>query len=128
MLETLKEFAIALTLAIVCGLGAYILKTKKQNILDIIRNLVNDAEDKINGSNMGAEKKAIVIAQLESMNIKVTDKVSGLIDGVVNTLNEKSGWFKDKATNSGEEIVSQTVTDVQDATDSIVKTVEDKIK
>jgi hypothetical protein len=93
MAESLRNFAVPLMLALACGIGAYILKTYKNSVLAIILNLVKEAESAINGSKMGEEKKAKVIAQLESAGIKVTNWVSKEIDNVVAHLNENAGWF-----------------------------------
>lgn len=110
MLETLKDIALALILAGTCAIGAYVMKSYKQKILETVTDLVQKAEDAIQGSGMGTEKKAKVVAQLEAMGIKVTSWVNAAIDSVVAYLNEKSGWFADSATDTAKEAV-QTVTE-----------------
>ena len=46
---------------------------------------------------MGDEKKRLVIAQLEAMNINVTAWLSAAIDDIVAALNEKKAWFANVA-------------------------------
>jgi len=108
MTEIIKDILIALILAGVCGIGAYILKVRKQDILALVTDLVQKAETAVTGSGMGAEKKAKVIAQLEAMGIKVNSRLSSEIDKIVAYLNEKSGWFADEATDAVSDIVAGT--------------------
>jgi hypothetical protein len=96
-METIKEILLALVAAGVCGIGAYLLKQYRQNILTLITNLVQKAEEAVQGSGMGSEKKALVLAQLEAAGIKVKTWMSTAIDTIVATLNEKSAWFVTQA-------------------------------
>lgn len=110
MTEAIKEILTALIFAGVCAIVAYVLKIRKQQILAIITDLIQKAENAITGSGMGAEKKAKVIAQLEAMGIKVNTWLSAQIDLIVKYLNEKSGWFADEATDAAEEAIG-TITE-----------------
>ena len=98
MVETIKDVGEVLILAMLCWAAAYLLKARKQKILLTVTDLIQKAETAVQGSKMGAEKKALVIAQLQAMGITVTDKLSTLIDDTVALLNQKSGWLINKAT------------------------------
>ena len=106
MSEVIKDILTALIFAGVCAIGAYILKMRKQEILSIVTDLIQNAESAVTGSGMGAEKKAKVVAQLEAMGIKVNTWLSAEIDLIVKYLNEKSGWFADEATDAAEEAIN----------------------
>ena len=97
MLETLKDIVIALTFALACYLAGYVLKLKKQQILAITQELIQKAEKSVNGSGMGVEKKALVVAQLEAMGIKANTWLDKEIDNIVSWLNEKGAWYADSA-------------------------------
>jgi hypothetical protein len=99
MKEFITDFLIALILAGVCGIGSYMLKTRKAEILGIVHDLIQKAEEKIQGSGMGAEKKALVVTQLEAMGIKLTAWLDAEIDTIVKELNEKEAWYCDHAKN-----------------------------
>ena len=96
-MEYIKEILTMLVLAVGCMILAGILKTRKQYILGLVSNLVQKAEKSVQGSNMGAEKKRLVIAQLEAMGITVTAWLSKAIDEVVAALNEKRAWLTENA-------------------------------
>ena len=97
MTEMIKELLLALLLAGVFALLAAVLKARKQYILALVTSLIQKAEASVSGSAMGAEKKRLVIAQLEAMNIKVTAGLSQAIDEIVAALNEKRAWFTEVA-------------------------------
>ena len=97
MLEIIKDLVLLLILAGICVIGAYILKTKKQEIRKIATDLIQKAEISITGSGMGAEKKAKVISQLEAMGIKVDAWLNTEIDVIVAYLNDKAGWLAGEA-------------------------------
>ncbi len=107
MLETLKDIAIALILAGVCAIFAWLLKTRKQQLLATVTSLVREAEQAIQGSGLGAEKKEKVIAQLEAMGITVNGWLSTQIDNIVKYLNDKSGWFADSAGDTAREALKE---------------------
>lgn len=105
MLETMKEIALTLVLAGVCGIVAYLAKSNKQRVLQVVTDLVQKAESTIQGSGMGAEKKAKVVAQLEAMGITVNEKLSASIDKIVAFLNEKSGWLVESASDTAKDAI-----------------------
>jgi len=111
-MENFKEILLALTFALVCMLLANVLKERKQYILSLVSNLVQKVETSIQGSGMGAEKKRLVIAQLEAMNISVTVWLSKAIDEIVAQLNEKRAWLtenaKDGLSGAGDTVSSST--------------------
>ena len=97
MNETIKDILLALILALVCGIGAGLLKNRKARILEAASQLIQKAEATVQGSGMGAEKKRIVLMQLEAMDIKVTAWLSRAIDDIVAALNEKQAWFTENS-------------------------------
>lgn len=103
MAEKLEVLIMALLMAGVCGIAGYLLREKKAEILKTISDLVQKAEDAVEGSGMGEEKKKLVVAQLEAMGVTVTTWVSNAIDSVVTALNEKSAWFTKKAESTTNE-------------------------
>ena len=106
MAEYIQSIVQALVLAGVCAIAAYLLRARKQQIVATVTRLIQEAEEAVQGSGLGEEKKAKVIAQLQAMGITVTDSLSALIDRIVAYLNEKSGWFireaEDAATKAPE--------------------------
>jgi hypothetical protein len=64
-------------------------KYGKSTLKNTINTLIQMAEEAIQGSGLGEEKKAWVIKQLESTGIKVTDAVSKLIDELVEVMNKE---------------------------------------
>ena len=103
MWEAIKDIVLTLVLVMVCAIGAYIIKSYKQRILEVITDLVQKAENAVKGSGMGTEKKAKVIAQLEAMGIKATVWVSDAIDKIVAYLNKKSGWLASSAVDTAQD-------------------------
>jgi len=99
-MDTLKTIAVYLILALVCYILAYLLKSRKADLLKTITGLVQEAEKVVQGSGMGAEKKALVMIQLEAAGIKITAAVDSTIDSIVNLLNKNSGWLIDKTTDT----------------------------
>ncbi len=96
-MEYIKEILIALLLALGCMIAAGVLKAQKQYILGLVSSLVQKVEAAVQGSGMGAEKKRLVIAQLEAMGVKVKARMSIAIDDIVAALNEKRAWLTENA-------------------------------
>lgn len=94
MNETLYGALAALVIAFLCAVFSRVLRAKKQKLLSLVTTLVQQAEQTVEGSKMGAAKKALVVAQLQALGIKATDKLGTLIDNTVAYLNAKSGWLK----------------------------------
>lgn len=65
-------------------------------MLQYATDLINRAETAIQGSGMGADKKALVIAQLQAAGIKVSSWLDHEIDVIVATLNKSGAWLATK--------------------------------
>lgn len=86
----LLEFGI---FALVCFTLAFVLKLYKDRILQYTTDLIDRAEAAVQGSGMGEEKKAMVMAQLDAAGIKVTKWLDKQIDVIVATLNASGAWL-----------------------------------
>lgn len=86
----IMQFAI---LALGCFILALLLKTNRDRILQITTDLINKAEDAVQGSGMGAEKKALVMAQLEAAGVHVNTWLAAQIDAIVQMLNTNGAWL-----------------------------------
>lgn len=107
MIDKLQSLALTLILAILCGTLGWLVKTNKQRILEYTSQLVQKAEKAVQGSGLGAEKKAIVVAQLEAAGISVNSWLSSQIDTIVATLNSKGAWLAEQT----QEVISGLVSD-----------------
>ena len=96
MMEHFQEILLTLTFAALCGLVAYIFQLHKQYILQLTTDLINRAEEIIQGSDMGEEKKRLVIAQLEAAGVQVTAWLDKQIDFIVAVLNAHGAWLAKK--------------------------------
>lgn len=103
MLDIIKEIVMFLILAGVCAIGAELLRSQKRQIIATVADLIQKAEQAVQGSGMGNEKKKLVIAQLEAMGVKVTEWISTQIDNIVTQLNERGAWY---ATTAGSTITN----------------------
>ena len=72
---------------------ATLLRNHKASVLQYTAQLIQSAEQAIQGSNMGAAKKALVIAQLRAAGIEVNSWLSTNIDQIVNQLNAHGAWL-----------------------------------
>jgi len=95
--EVVTKILLALILATGCAILSYVLKERKARILEAVSALVQKAEASVQGSGMGPEKKKLVLAQLEAMNVKITAWLSAAIDDIVAALNERQAWFTENA-------------------------------
>lgn len=93
MKEQIIEIIVWLVLAGMCAILATVLTVRKQAILALIQELVQRAEKAVDGSGMGAEKKKLVIAQMEAAGVCVTAWMSKAIDDVVSVLNDRNAWY-----------------------------------
>lgn len=84
-------------LALGCIVAALLLKYNRSGILRYAAELVNAAEIAIQGSGMGAEKKAMVLAQLEAAGVHINTWLSVAIDKMVQHLNESGAWLASQA-------------------------------
>lgn len=93
MKDYIIEIIAALVLAGVCGILAQLLKTRRAEIKAVAHELVQKAESTVRGSGLGPEKKALVVAQLEAMGIKLDSWLDAAIDAIVKELNDKHAWY-----------------------------------
>lgn len=80
-------------LALGCILLSLLLRNHKASVLQYTAQLIQSAEQAIQGSNMGAAKKALVIAQLRAAGIEVNSWLSAAIDKIVAQLNAHGAWL-----------------------------------
>ena len=83
--------------ALCCFVAALLIKYNRSGILRYAAELVNAAEVAIQGSGMGAEKKALVLAQLEAAGIHINTWLSVAIDKIVQHLNDSGAWLASQA-------------------------------
>lgn len=110
MIDKLQSLALTLILAILCGTLGWLVKTNKQRILEYTSQLIQKAEKAVQGTKMGAERKAIVVAQLEAAGISVNSWLSSQIDAIVETLNSKGAWLSEQTQEVISGLVSNTDT------------------
>ena len=84
-------------LALGCIILALLLRDHKATVLQYAAQLVQSAEQAIQGSGMGAEKKALVLAQLEAAAIRINTWLSVAIDRIVEHLNDTGAWMASQA-------------------------------
>lgn len=94
------EIIAALCFVLICLVLAEIIKANRQRVLQAVESLVQEAEETIKGSGLGAEKKAFVIDRLEAGGVKVTAWLSAQIDFIVAALNSKGAWTAEKLAES----------------------------
>lgn len=99
MSEIIREIVFAGVLALLCAILAAVLKERKAWILAQLAELIQRAETAVEGSGMGAEKKRLVLAQIEAMGVRATAWLSAAIDEIVDQLNEKQAWLTETAGN-----------------------------
>lgn len=87
------EIALTGILALGCIIMALLLRDHKATILQYAAQLVQSAEQTIQGSGMGAAKKVLVLAQLEAAGVRVNAWLSAAIDSIVEQLNAHGAWL-----------------------------------
>ena len=87
---------------------ATLLRNHKATVLQYAAQLLQGAEQAIQGSGMGAAKKALVIAQLRAAGIEVNSWLSANIDQIVAQLNAHGAWLAQQ-TEQTEQAVSGQV-------------------
>lgn len=99
------EIALTGVLALGCIILSLLLRNHKASVLQYAAQLIQSAEQAIQGSNMGAAKKALVIAQLRAAGIQVNSWLSANIDQIVAQLNAHGAWLaqQTKQAVAGEE-------------------------
>ena len=95
-MEILEYLELAI-LALGCFLAALILGVNRASILRYTAQLINAAEQAVQGSGMGEAKKALVIAQLKAAGIHVNRWLEGMIDEIVDKLNATGAWLATQA-------------------------------
>ena len=96
-MESIMEIVEFGLLALGCFVAALLIKYNRSGILRYAAELVNAAEVAIQGSGMGAEKKALVLAQLEAAGIRINTWLSVAIDRIVEHLNDTGAWMASQA-------------------------------
>ena len=96
-MEHFQKILLLMIFSTLCGLAAYVVRVNKQRILQLTTDLINRAEEVVQGSGMGAEKKALVIAQLEAAGVRVTAWLDKQIDFMVAAFNAHGAWLAKKA-------------------------------
>lgn len=99
-MSNIAEIIAMMCFALLCLVLAQLIKSNRQRILQAVERLVQEAEEAIQGSGMGAEKKAYVIDRLEAGGVKVNEWLSSQIDFVVAALNSKGAWTAAKLAES----------------------------
>ena len=94
------EIIVALCFMLLCLVLAEIIKSNRQRVLQTVERLVQEAEETIKGSGMGADKKEYVIDRLEAGGVAVNQWLSSQIDIVVAALNSKGAWTAKKIAES----------------------------
>ena len=92
-------------LALACVILSVLLRNNKVAVLQYAAQLIQSAEQAVQGTNMGAAKKALVIAQLRAAGIEVNSWLSAAIDRIVSQLNAHGAWLaqQTKQAVAGEE-------------------------
>ena len=96
-MENIMDVIIYGVAALVCVVLAYLVRLNRSEVLQYTQQLVQAAEQAVQGSGMGAAKKALVIAQLEAAGIRVTAWLDTAIDQIVDTLNANGAWLAQQA-------------------------------
>lgn len=94
------EIIVAMCLMLLCLVLAEIIKSNRQRVLQTVERLVQEAENAIQGSGLGSEKKAYVIDRLEAGGVAVNEWLSAQIDFIVAALNSKGAWTAEKLAES----------------------------
>lgn len=92
-MEQLQNIVLTVILAVLCSAIAWMIKANKQRILAYTEELIQRAENAVQGSGLGTQKKAMVVARLETAGVTVTSWLSGQIDSIVAALNSKGAWL-----------------------------------
>lgn len=106
-MSNFAEIIVLMCFALLCLVLAQLVKSNRQRILQAVERLVQEAEEAIQGSGMGAEKKAYVIDRLEAGGVAVNEWLSTQIDIIVAALNSKGAWTAGKIAESvGSQVIS----------------------
>ena len=89
----LHEILIYGVAALACFILAILVKDNRQHVLQYTAELIQKAETAVQGSGMGHEKKALVIAQLQAAGVHVSAWLDNQIDVIVAALNSTGSWL-----------------------------------
>jgi hypothetical protein len=106
----------ALTLGLLSAIARIALPYSEKFVTWLIGRFVKRAEKKIQGSKMGAQKKAYVLQKTQAFSVQSTDFLNNLIDTTVEALNNK---VTDTQTTLKADITEQIETDIESASKSI---------
>ena len=95
MKEQIIEILEMLLLAGVLAIIGIVLRDRKKAILAQVHTYVQKAENIVQGSGMGPEKKALVIAWLRASGETVNAWLDKEIDIIVKELNDAQAWAID---------------------------------
>jgi len=95
----IKNYLLGLLILALTAFAGWYLKSRKASWLAQLTGLIQQIELSVQGSNMGAEKKRLLIRMLEAANVHVTTWMSNTIDLIVEKLNEKNLWLTEFAGN-----------------------------
>ena len=101
MKEQIIEILEMLLLAGVLAIIGIVLRDRKKAILALVHTYDQKAENIVQGSGMGPEKKALVIAWLRASGETVNAWLDKEIDIIVKELNDAQAWaiYKEKSRN-----------------------------
>lgn len=111
----------AIMLGFISALARLILPRIKTFVEWLINLLVNQAEKKITGSKMGAEKKEYVIKNLRIFGIKTNDFISDMIDGTVDAMNNKKIDMTEDIKENIQTTIAEKIEDTVDNTTMAMK-------
>lgn len=126
-METIATYILDALIAVLIGLITrfavpYIKSKLTAENLSFVKTWVNSlvaaAEQTIQGSGMGAAKKAWVISMLEKLEITVDEKVDALIESAVLALNQAVGTAADTVTEALEDLTAAEDTETAAATET----------
>lgn len=95
----IKGYLIGLLILALASFVGWFLQSRKATWLAQLTSFIQQIELSVQGSNMGAEKKILLIQMLEAANVKVTAWMSKMIDMIVAKLNEDNLWLTKYAGN-----------------------------
>lgn len=99
-MSNFAEIIVLMCLMLLCLVLAQLIKSNRQRVLQTVERLVQEAEEAIQGSGLGQEKKAYVIDRLEAGGVAVNEWLSAQIDFIVAALNSKGAWTAAKIAES----------------------------
>jgi len=127
MFDILKQIFMVIAIALGCAGLAYLLNASITKIKTAINTFVREVEEKVQGSGLGEEKKAKVIAQLKTCGIWVNKWVEKMIDKAVAILNEQSAWLINETKDDIEDVKQEIIDSVTTAVTTAIETAKEKV-